>query len=166
MKNFKKICAWIIGISSILDIWFVLALILSNGYAGAAFSRGMKIIGLPSFFTDYLWIILPIAIVVWVYIDSNKDKYPKFEKPMQVLITLIFIFPWLFGFIAIKLSDQKFIEDKASFEASGKIVQIEGCQFKIFPDNSYQNLGPVPGKICRDPIGVETRAYERGEFKY
>lgn len=170
MKNFRKICAWIIGISVILDIWFFIALIFSNGFGGAAFSRGIKIIGLPSFLTDYLWIIFPIAIVVWVYIDSNKNKYqnyPKFEKFMLILITIIFISPWLFGFTAIKLSDQKYAEDKVTHEASGRILQIEGCQFKVFPDNSsYEDLGPVPGQTCRDPIGVETRAYQRGEFKY
>ncbi len=169
MKIFRKICAWIIGISVILDIWFVLGLMFSNGFGGAALSKGMKIIGLPSFVTDYLWIIFPIIIVVWVYIDSNKNKYPnypKFEKLMLVFITFIFIFPWLFISIAIKLSDQKFAEDRAAFEASGKLIQIEGCQFKIFPDGTYQELGPVSSQTCRDPIGVETRAVQRGEFKY
>lgn len=170
MKKFRKICALVIGISAILDIWCVMALMFSNGFGEAAFSRGMKIIGLPSFLIDYLWIIFPIAIVVWVYIDSNADKYsdyPKFEKLMLIFVTLIFIFPWLFGFITIKLSDQKYINDKNAYEASGRILQIEGCQFKVFPDNrSYEELGSVPGQTCHDPIGVEMRAYERGEFKY
>ncbi len=169
MKNFRKICAWIIGISVILDIWLVLALMFSNGFGEAAFSRGMKIIGLPSFVTDYLWIVFPIAIVVLVYIDFNKNKYsnyPKFEKLILIFFTLIFISPWLFSFVAIKLSDQKYVEDKAIREASGRLIQIEGCQFKIFPDNSFQELGSVPGQICRNPVGVWTRAYQKGEIKY
>lgn len=161
----------VIIISVILDAWSFVALLFSNGFVGAAMSRGSNIIGLPSYITDNLgealFVLVPILFVVWVYVSSNKEKYPKFDIVMSVAVTIIFVIPWLVTFVTIKLSDQKFNQDKAAFEASGRIIQIYGCEFKIFPDNSsYQELGAVPGQVCTDPVAVWTSAYKLGETKY
>ncbi len=162
MKTLRRVCGVIIGVSFILDVWFGAAILFSNGFGGAALSRGSSIIGLPSFITDYLWILFPIILVVWVYASSNRDKYPTFEKVMIVLVTLIFVFPWLFSFFALKLSDQKFAADKASFEASGRTVEIGSCSYKVYPDNSWSPRGSVAGKTCNDAEGLWIRTYPEG----
>ena len=162
MKIFRRVCGIIIGISGILDIWFGVAVLFSNGFGETALSRGSGIIGLPSFITDYLWILFSIIIVVWIYAASNNDKYPTFEKIMIILVTLVFVCPWLFSFVAIKLSDQKFTADKAAFEASGRTIQIDSCLYKVFPDNSWGPRSSVIGKNCADPEGLWMKTYPNG----
>ena len=167
MKKFRVICAIIIVVSVLLDFWSFAVLLFSNGFGGAALSRGATILGLPTSSFGYVWILFPIIIVVWLYATSNGEKYPTFEKLMIVLVTLIFIFPWAFTFITIKLSDQKYTQDKAAYNASCRPVTIQGFQYKICPDGNYQMVGVTPGtQAYNESIKVETEAYQAGEFKY
>lgn len=162
MKNFRRVCGVIIGISIILNIWLGAAILFSNGFVEAALSRGNSIMGLPSFIMNYFWILFPIIIVVWVYASSNKERYPTFEKVMVILLTMAFVYPWLFSFVAIKLSDQKFTADKAAFEASGRTIKIGSCVYKVFPDNSWSPRGSVMGQTCTDPESLWIETYPNG----
>ena len=120
MKNFKMICGFIILISSFLDILALISLMFSNGFIGAAVSRGMGVIGLSSSIFPYLIPLFPILFVIWIYVTSNEDKYPKLGIYLTIFVTILFTLPWFLTYITVKLSNQKYKEDSATHEVFGK----------------------------------------------
>lgn len=92
MKNFKRICAVLIALSAILDV-VLYAGLLSVAGLGAHSNK------VPSFSQDALVIFsiifVPLTLIItWVYISSNKEKYPRADVVMSGLVTLMFILPW------------------------------------------------------------------------
>jgi hypothetical protein len=93
MRTFKRICGVLVATSAILDILLYTGVLFSAGL-GAHSSK------VPSFSDDALVIFgilfVPfVLIITWVYISSNKEKYPRADIVMSGIVTLMFIFPWL-----------------------------------------------------------------------
>jgi len=92
MKSFKRICGVLVALSAILDLALYAGL-LSVAGLGTYSSK------VPSFSEDALVIFgmlfVPFALIItWIYVSSNKEKYPRADVVMSGLVTLLFILPW------------------------------------------------------------------------